>query len=89
MGAESLQVGQRVPVFNAVILAGQSIRLADLQGRSVLLSFVSGWRQPCRQETKKVLPCSSSCCPHNRRILQVMDECGDCWLVFWWMQMVN
>src|SRR5438128_5943386 len=42
--------GMRPPAFNSSTLAGQTVALADLRGRVVLLTFWTTWCAECRPE---------------------------------------
>ena len=46
----ALAVGEPVPPFHLQLLEGESITLADLQGRGVVLNFWASWCDPCRDE---------------------------------------
>jgi peroxiredoxin len=45
--AVGTRVGQTAPLFEARTLAGDTLRLADLRGRYVLLEFWGTWCAPC------------------------------------------
>jgi len=48
--AEGARVGARAPDFVVESLDGKQIRLSDLQGKAVWLSFWATWCPPCRAE---------------------------------------
>jgi len=44
------EVGFQAPDFNLATLDGQSVRLGDLRGRPVVISYWATWCVPCKQE---------------------------------------
>ena len=53
--AQRVAVGAPVPAYAAVSLAGDSVRLASLQGRVVLLNVWATWCYPCRDEIPELV----------------------------------
>jgi len=49
-GAARVDVGLPVPAYSAVSLAGDSVSLAALRGKVVLLNVWATWCHPCRDE---------------------------------------
>ena len=49
-GSRGVEVGQEVPEYGALTLAGDSIHLADLRDEVVLLNIWATWCPPCREE---------------------------------------
>lgn len=48
--ARPLEIGQPAPHYSAVSLSGDSVSLAQLRGRVVLLNVWATWCHPCREE---------------------------------------
>lgn len=48
--ARPLEIGQTAPDYSAVSLTGDSVSLAQLRGRVVLLNVWATWCHPCREE---------------------------------------
>jgi peroxiredoxin len=49
-GATSVTFGQPAPDFSATTLDGKQIRLSDLKGSTVAISFWASWCIPCKTE---------------------------------------
>jgi peroxiredoxin len=47
-------VGQAAPDFTATTIDGQSLKLSDLRGSPVWLTFGASWCQPCRAENPDI-----------------------------------
>ena len=48
--ARPLEIGQTAPHYSAVSLTGDSVSLAQLRGRVILLNVWATWCHPCREE---------------------------------------
>ena len=47
-------IGKPAPELTLQTLAGESLRIADLKGKMVLLDFRAAWRQPCRGQMPQI-----------------------------------
>lgn len=47
--------GRAAPDFRLETLDGKSVRLSDLQGKTVLINFWATWCLPCRQEMPEIV----------------------------------
>lgn len=47
-------VGSLAPDFQAATIDGRTVRLSDLRGRPVWLTFGASWCQPCRSENADI-----------------------------------
>jgi len=53
-GAEPPTVGRSAPDFTATTVDGTPVRLSDLRGQPVWLTFGASWCQPCRAENPDI-----------------------------------
>lgn len=53
-GGEAPTVGKQAPDFVATTIDGKAVRLSDLKGKPVWLTFGASWCQPCRAENPDI-----------------------------------
>lgn len=53
-GNNPLKVGQPVPDFTVTTTDGKTVKLSDLKGKPVWLTFGASWCQPCRAENPDI-----------------------------------
>ena len=70
-------VGAAAPSFGATTLTGDSISLADLGGKVVLLNFWATWCAPCRHETPFLDSLHAQRGPDGLEVLGVSLDAGD------------
>ena len=70
-------VGSPAPAYGAVTLEGDSVSLADLQGKVVLLNFWATWCTPCRHETPFLDSLHAQRSPEGLEVLGVSMDSGD------------
>ena len=70
-------VGQPAPSYAAVNLAGDSVSLADLRGKVVLLNVWATWCPPCREEMPGLEALHQELAPQGLRVVGVsIDRSG-------------
>lgn len=70
-------VGSPAPPYGAGALAGDSLTLADLRGKVVLLNFWATWCEPCRHETPYLQRLHSSRSADGLAIVGVSMDSGE------------
>jgi cytochrome c biogenesis protein CcmG, thiol:disulfide interchange protein DsbE len=58
-GATSVTFGQPAPDFSATTLDGKQVRLSDLKGSTVAISFWASWCIPCKTELPELQKAST------------------------------
>jgi peroxiredoxin len=66
-----LNAGDRAPDFAAPLLAGDTVRLAELHGAPVLLNVWATWCPPCREEMPGLQTLHETYGPRGLRVLGV------------------
>lgn len=66
----TLKVGDQAPPFDLTTLDGQTLKLADLRGKTVLLDFWATWCMPCIVET-----------PHLKKVHEAFAKRDDFLLI--------
>ena len=65
------------PDFTLPTLAGDSLRLSDLRGQTVLLNFWATWCAPCVQEIPELIALHDELSPHGFTVVGVsLDQEG-------------
>jgi len=71
------QLGEAVPAYGALTMAGDSLYLADLKGEVVLLNVWATWCIPCRREVPELQALHTELEPRGLRVLGVsVDASG-------------
>lgn len=71
-------VGEKVPAYGAVSLAGDSVSLQTLHGDVVLLNVWATWCEPCRQEIPALEKIHRAYAARGLRVVGVsVDAAGD------------
>ena len=77
-------LGRAAPDFRLTTLDGQSLRLSDLQGKTVLMNFWATWCPPCRQEMPEIVSASARYRDRGFTVVSV-DEQEDAGTVSKWV----
>ena len=64
-------VGQPAPDFAATTVDGDAVRLSDLRGKPVWLTFGASWCQPCRAENADVKAVAEKYAPSGLVVIAV------------------
>jgi peroxiredoxin len=64
-------VGQPAPDFSALAVYGEAVKLSDLKGQPVWLTFGASWCQPCRAENPDVKATAEKHAANGLVVLQV------------------
>lgn len=66
--------GRSAPTFSLETLEGDSLRLADLRGRAVILNFWASWCPPCVQEHPVLVRASRAWDPEDAVVVGVLYQ---------------
>jgi peroxiredoxin len=67
-------VGVRAPDFTVTNLDGQTVRLADLKGKRIILNFWATWCGPCQKEIPDFIKLRAETSPANVFILGLSTD---------------
>jgi cytochrome c biogenesis protein CcmG, thiol:disulfide interchange protein DsbE len=71
-----VEVGHRVPAYQAVSLSGDSVSLGSLRGEVVLLNVWATWCHPCRDEIPEIQALYEKYRPSGFRVVGVSVDVG-------------
>lgn len=75
--AAAPEVGRAVPEYGALAMGGDSVSLASLRGKPVLLNVWATWCHPCREELPDLERLHRTLGPRGLRVVGVsIDEAG-------------
>ena len=74
--AQRVKIGARAPDFSVAILNGgkTKVRLSELKGRPVVISFWASWCPPCRKEMPALAAAYSAHRSSSLEVLAVNEE---------------
>jgi peroxiredoxin len=67
-------VGNPAPEFSLPDSAGQTVRLADLRGKIVVLAFWATWRPPCRAEMPGLTRLQKQLAPEGVAVIPIAND---------------
>jgi peroxiredoxin len=74
LAAQRLRVGQPAPDFSLPAMSGDSVRLADLRGHPVVLSFWASWCPPCLTELPALVSAWNAQRPAGLQVLAINGD---------------